>query len=380
MDEVKATPVQSQRLLKLAQLMRKGKDFANKAQIPDVVPLVGGQGVGDMLLGDSPDEVENWAYGSSPVRINANAGQTASFVPEVQPNRKKSLADALALVPFSGGGGASQAMITAAGDPRYVLSRATYTHALSNAIRGKGSSSRNAQLLHPSFGINKDKVMDEAFGDHFILPHPRAVDPKYNPQNDLFNLDAYTGYLEPGRKDTRLLFEDPPDKDYAARIATSPRFNSFKDYESSPAGARLLRAYDDPPFLKSDPRTQRVLDSLDKYVPDWYENIGSGAKPFGQLKESSPVEFERIKKLVSMMRKNSSIGQDHAELKVQGTLPLSGDSIQAVLVPTTAVPWGSPISPAEMKTLRSRGIKTQYYEDLNEANEIAKRLQQEAKF
>lgn len=56
------------------------------------------QGVAEFLgLPAVAREVENWSYGNYPMRINPNAGRTASFVPEVKPGRKSDLADTLLL-------------------------------------------------------------------------------------------------------------------------------------------------------------------------------------------------------------------------------------------------------------------------------------------
>ena len=81
----------------IADALQAGKGFANKAQIPAGVPLLGGQGLGDVLLGQAPQELSEWSYGNAPMRINPNAGRTASFVPEVKPGRKQGFADMLGL-------------------------------------------------------------------------------------------------------------------------------------------------------------------------------------------------------------------------------------------------------------------------------------------
>ena len=59
----------NQFLMDIAEAAQKAKDFGNKARIPESVPLVGGMGAGDLLLGKTPDEVKEWAYGNSPVEV-----------------------------------------------------------------------------------------------------------------------------------------------------------------------------------------------------------------------------------------------------------------------------------------------------------------------
>ena len=87
----------------IADALQAGKGFANKAQIPAGVPLLGGQGLGDVLLGQAPQELSEWSYGNAPMRINPNAGRTASYVPEMKPGRGQGVADALMLAQVPGG-------------------------------------------------------------------------------------------------------------------------------------------------------------------------------------------------------------------------------------------------------------------------------------
>ena len=63
----------------------------------DVVDLPVLGGLGSLLMGRAPEEVEEWSYGNAPVRINPYAGRTASWVPEVKPGRAEQLADVVML-------------------------------------------------------------------------------------------------------------------------------------------------------------------------------------------------------------------------------------------------------------------------------------------
>lgn len=103
MAELKATPVQNNRALALAKLLRSGRNLGNKLQIPESVPLLGGQGVGDMFLGKAPEEVENWAYGNYPFQI-----PEMSNIPTMKTGRAEGVFDALSMAPV-GAGGAGQA-------------------------------------------------------------------------------------------------------------------------------------------------------------------------------------------------------------------------------------------------------------------------------
>lgn len=69
------------------------KRFGNRAQIPAGVPLIGGQGVGDLLLAQLPEEVDNWSYGDLPMTIDP--GVTGSRVPRMKTGRSDGVADVL---------------------------------------------------------------------------------------------------------------------------------------------------------------------------------------------------------------------------------------------------------------------------------------------
>jgi len=90
----------------LVKLLRKAKDKINNwsldTQMPGF-PIKKGEALGDALIGEAPDEIQNWAYGDYPVRVNPDAGRTASYVPEIVPGRQKALIQALMAVPTGGG-------------------------------------------------------------------------------------------------------------------------------------------------------------------------------------------------------------------------------------------------------------------------------------
>lgn len=79
----------------VADFVRNVRDMANQYEIKDFVPLLGGLGVGDLLLGKSPEEIENWAYGNSPITMPPSG--TGGYVPVVKTGRKEGLADTLFL-------------------------------------------------------------------------------------------------------------------------------------------------------------------------------------------------------------------------------------------------------------------------------------------
>ena len=110
MDEIRATP-RFGLLGTVADGLLGAKRFANRAQIPAGVPLVGGQGLGDLTLGQLPEELDNWSYGDLPMTMPP-AG-TGSRVPVMKSGRADGVADAaMAAMPAGGllGKGGSRAL------------------------------------------------------------------------------------------------------------------------------------------------------------------------------------------------------------------------------------------------------------------------------
>lgn len=63
-----AQPVVNPTAGKIANLLRQAKDFGNQYEIKDYVPFFGGTGLGDLFLGQAPEEVNRWSYGDYPFR------------------------------------------------------------------------------------------------------------------------------------------------------------------------------------------------------------------------------------------------------------------------------------------------------------------------
>jgi hypothetical protein len=97
----------------LADALMGARNFADRAKVPDFVPLIGGEGVGSLLVGKAPEEVNELSYGNLPIQMNPYAGRTASFVPEMKRGRGQQLADALSLLSLPGGKTAASMMMGA---------------------------------------------------------------------------------------------------------------------------------------------------------------------------------------------------------------------------------------------------------------------------
>lgn len=94
-DYLSAIP-QNELLGSVSSGLRSAREFGNRATIPESIPLIGGTGVGDLILGESPEEVENWSYGNYPMYLPEYSG-IGGYIPIMKGNRQSSLADTLFL-------------------------------------------------------------------------------------------------------------------------------------------------------------------------------------------------------------------------------------------------------------------------------------------
>lgn len=79
MDELKASPIQRPWAKSVANALRGVRDFADKATIPESVPLLGGSGVGELILGQTPEGFDRVAYGEP---LTTGKGWTTKLRPE----------------------------------------------------------------------------------------------------------------------------------------------------------------------------------------------------------------------------------------------------------------------------------------------------------
>ena len=91
-NKMQAIP-QNENLAALAEALSQGRDIANKVDIPYL------GGVGDFLVGKTPEEIENWSYGNAPMQI-----PEMSNLPQFKEGRGESFADAATtLLPMAKG-------------------------------------------------------------------------------------------------------------------------------------------------------------------------------------------------------------------------------------------------------------------------------------
>ena len=91
-NKMQAIP-QNENLAALAEALSQGRDIANKVDIPYL------GGVGDLLVGKTPEEIENWSYANAPMQI-----PEMSNLPQFKKDRGESFADAATtLLPLAKG-------------------------------------------------------------------------------------------------------------------------------------------------------------------------------------------------------------------------------------------------------------------------------------
>jgi hypothetical protein len=81
---------QNENLGKLAEFLGRMRGAGNEYSVPSWVPLAGGAGAGDMMLGKTPEEIENWSYGNAPMQV-----PEMSNIPQFKRGRAQSFTDAI---------------------------------------------------------------------------------------------------------------------------------------------------------------------------------------------------------------------------------------------------------------------------------------------
>lgn len=185
LQEMKPTP-RNQLLGLLADALTAGRDFADKAKVPAVVPLLGGQGLGSLLLGKAPEELTNISYGNMPLRINPLAGRTASFVPEIKPGRKEQVADlAMALQAVPGGNRAALSALgavdTGVGKAMFIGPTAkTWDKAAADAAQKMEKAGADPRAIWSETGTFKgpDGKWRQEISDSGSIPGHRLYSPQ----------------------------------------------------------------------------------------------------------------------------------------------------------------------------------------------------------
>lgn len=209
-------------------------------------------------------------------------------------------------------------------------------------------------LGNPSIAIADQPYPFNSTPTFIFNPDSKLFDPAGNPQNQLFNRDAYTDRArdflqrwgrdyrlgEAGKrtKDIRMTEGHNPGESHQLAIWGSPRFQSFQDYESKKSGAgtlgqEYLKASSDlhaevTRYLRDNAETSLAKTKflLDSKTSGLLENL----KPTEKL---SWMASQGDKEAQKLLQRASELGSDYAELKVVGQVPVDRRNVNAILLP-----------------------------------------------
>lgn len=236
------------------------RDFGNKVN----VPYLGG--MGDMFVGKSPEEIENWSYGNSPFQT------TEMGLPQIKEERKQGLVDALsALTPM-----------------------AKLTEGLPVGMAIKNASGRPFSM--PKRNITVKDPIRSAFPGIYDRPDEiarRAADnvaPEDPAMKNLFGVDRNQLY---DIRQTRTAGNEAPDIKMA------------KNHKGSALAPQIMT-----------PRnTQRIIDvlseaekypGLQKGMDSWYE-MGPLYERLLQISDDPVRDFKRFQTFTGMASPGSDV-------------------------------------------------------------------------
>ena len=232
--------------------------------------------------------------------------------------------------------GDAEGAIMPGGRPDLLMTHAASSPGLyvGELLARLGSGKFNS-LTHPSIAIASNNARPFSADDLSLLfkPTSNRFDPEQQIYNQLFNRDVYTYKrydIPPNSRDYRLTEGNNPDSTgQLLSILASPRFSSFKQFETSPFGAGVLgksREELDKIYLNSDTHNE-FYDLVDKFGLDKYttkEYLFTELDRLGRLGNKEAAKF------VEGVRATPT---DYAELKLPADLPLNDSTLSAVLLP-----------------------------------------------
>lgn len=194
-------------------------------------------------------------------------------------------------------------------------------------------------MSNPSIAVTKNY---SPFGHNempsiLFNPNSHYFDPAFNPNNKLYNRDAYTtrtkGYSKAeqqhrmGEKDLRLTEGANPGKLHALAILASPEFKNFAQYEKAKTGANTL----DKGFNWD--QVNEVEDLIRRYGETLGENVYDRLLPQSFYKGLKHKVKAGDKDALQIDKMLQELGSDYAELKRFGELPLDDRTVRAMVIP-----------------------------------------------
>jgi hypothetical protein len=375
-DVIKPTP-QNPLLGLLAKALYGARDIMSPA--PDSWAASKGINLADFILGDAPEEVENWSYGSAPFRV-----PPLSPIPQAQTqvverdgkkerkNRAFMAADAAAFAPFGPldnlVGGAAKGAIRLGGAPEAVASHTTQPtkseiksiareglFAPSIGLTAKGPSdyhSRNPHIVWRAGELDKkfpDSAPPEIFNrDAFVWNPIRESEQSIQDQyKTLAPYDAFAARLADLLGDSRFTQMAPDKGSHTASILASPKFKNLAEWEASPYGMAALET------MGGGPGGLKTVDNYSNLFSSALRKHGifSGTPEATQLLEQYP-HLTKSGLNIDLI-KGSPLGDTYslarnapsamAELKVYAPSVPAGPDVASVYLPRyeegLAEPW-----------------------------------------
>lgn len=320
MAELKASPRNSA-LGAISDALRKARDFGDRARIP-LIDL----GLGELLLGKTPEEINEWAYGNAPLQVVGRG--TGSRVPQLKRGRAEQLADTIFAAPMARPlvrvaravpralehGAREFAHASAAANPAVVKGRGGNWNpqldprtALRSEMRAENMSPEDAAKL----GVDPESYERAKAIDTWIQgplakymmrdmategdPIRRLADEgilHVKPDELNFNMDAYGRWPLEGqtflaKSDTAKAWEGASDNaiGITPRWQLAPEPGSTKFSRENPWVDKLPE--DAPIFSLVEPHTMPDSLGLDQLIQSTYDDLLEGSLRLEQLKSGS---------------------------------------------------------------------------------------------
>lgn len=201
-------------------------------------------------------------------------------------------------------------------------------------------------LTAPSIAVtsNRGNPFARASQANLVMnPNYRGFDPSTS-KSQLINRDAYvdTGKNEqrPGLQgeDVRLTQDFSLPLQHMLSILFSPNFKSFKSFEDSELGAKVIRNYTDEKAYKHRAGAEDAISAfLTKMHHDGPNLVKQEFSPEGARKVADLMRAasrHRITEANTAIAKVATTPANYAELKMVDELPINADTVSAIFLPS----------------------------------------------
>lgn len=149
-------------------------------------------------------------------------------------------------------------------------------------------------------------------------------------------------------------------------MLASPRFQSFKHFEQSPAGAATLRTGEGPSTASAqlDIDMEYFLRPYQDLVGD-VSNSQQRVEAIKRLLGSGGLPLQKAARAADLLKQLRELPSNYAEVKTFGSVPLSRETVATAIIPETSMA-GADLA----RMLRRKGIEVAYPVDFRSAEEL----------